>query len=93
MVSNRETPRLLVSSFFREKRKTSAYNPHQHFVQNRAKAPPINLVAIGQAFDNLWREVLRCPTKRVRRLCTSRLELWRYSKFLAASNPVRPYSC
>ena len=87
MVSTRGTPRLLVSSFL-GKRKISAYNPRQHFVQNRAKAPPINLVAIGQAPDNFWREVLRCSTKRVRRLCTSRLGLWRYSESLTASYPV-----
>jgi len=44
------------------------HNPSQHLIQHRPKTPPIHLIAILQPLNHLWRQILRSPTKRRRRI-------------------------
>ena len=48
------------------------HDTRQHFVQHSAKAPPIDLITIWKALNNLRCEILSCTTKRARCVCMAR---------------------
>lgn len=45
-------------------KKEDTYDPSQHLKQHRPEAPPVNLIAIGHALNNLRRKILRRPAER-----------------------------
>ena len=54
--------------FMNQGRTLHTHNAGQHLVEHRAETPPVDLVAVRETLDDLWREVLCRSTERARRV-------------------------
>lgn len=59
-------------SSYRRRKEGDTHDTRQHFVQHSTKTPPIDLITIWKALNNLWCEILCCATERARCVCMAR---------------------